>query len=180
MLTALIYTANLDKEDAVAFEKIYYSYRSMLFNLAKSIVKNEQDAEDVLQNAFMKIADNLHCIEQIESRQTVSFLMVITKNCAFDFLRRQRDIISIDDNTLPELSDTNLEDLVSQISYSELCLCIKSLPSPYNEVLYFHFVYDYSIKETAKILNRRNSTVKMQLVRGKKLLIKALSEVQYG
>ncbi len=180
MISILMYTANLNTEDCTKFENIYYTYRSMLFNFAKSMVKNEQDAEDILQNALIKIADNLDCINSVDSRQTASFLMVITKNCALDFLRRQKNTVSIDDSSLFDIADSNLEDLVSQVNYGELCLCIKNLPSPYNEVLYFHFVYDYSVKETAKILSRKPTTVKMQLVRGKKLLIKALSEVRYG
>ena len=57
---------------------------------------------------------------------------------------------------------------------------ITGIPSPYNEVLYLHYAKDYSIKKTAKLLDRKELTVKMQLVRGKKILTEKLSEVLYG
>lgn len=179
MLILLICTAALSQDDAEKFEKIYYTYRHILYNLAKGITENEQDAEDILQNAFIKIADNLHCIDAIESRKTMSFLMVITKNCALDFLRKKKCLTSIDEPDFTEPADNTIESLASKIDYGELCRCIKALPSPYSETLYFHYVYDYSLKETARILERPVATVKMQLIRGKKILLKSLSEVQY-
>lgn len=175
------FTMNLDDADALKFENIYYTYRSMMFNLAKSIVKNQTDAEDILQNALMKVADNLFCIEEIHSKKAKSFLITVTKNTALDFLRRQNgNEVPLDSLQADRVSDGELEDLVSLISYKDLCKCIQNLPSPYNEVLYFRFVYDYSIKQTAKILDRKVSTVKMQLVRGKKILVLKMREVQYG
>ena len=69
---------------------------------------------------------------------------------------------------------------MSSIEYQQIVSVITSIPTPYNEVLYLHYVKDYSIKKTANILNKKTATVKMQLVRGKKILIDKLSEVLYG
>ena len=52
--------------------------------------------------------------------------------------------------------------------------CVKSVPTPYNEVLFLHYVNELPVKKTAALLERKVSTVKMQLVRGKKLLLQAL------
>ena len=68
---------------------------------------------------------------------------------------------------------------MSGIEYQKIVTVIKELKSPYNEVLYLHFVNDLSIRQTAKLLNRKEKTVKMQLVRGKKILVSKLSEVLY-
>ena len=78
------------------------------------------------------------------------------------------------------LDDSVLSGLVSNIEYQEIVSVITDIPSPYNEVLYLHFVKDYSIKKTATLLDKKTATVKMQLVRGKKILIDKLSEVFYG
>ena len=78
------------------------------------------------------------------------------------------------------LDESALDNLVSNIEYQEIVSTITNIPSPYNEVLYLHFVKDYSIKKTANILDKKTATVKMQLVRGKKILIDKLSEVLYG
>ncbi len=75
--------------------------------------------------------------------------------------------------------ENELDHIMADINYADLCRCIRDLPSPYSEVLYFHFVYDYSLKRTADILDRKPATVKMQLVRGKKILTNKLTEAHY-
>lgn len=129
----------------------------------------------------MFIAKNLKSINDIKSKETVSFLFVITKNTAYDYIRKSSKIIELPlTETESNLDESALENLVSNIEYQEIVSTITNIPSPYNEVLYLHFVKDYSIKKTANILDKKTATVKMQLVRGKKILIDKLSEVLYG
>lgn len=169
----LIFSFSTDaKYEKVTFEKLYYSYRDMLYATALGIVKNPADAEDVLQNAFIKISKNLGCIKDVGSKSTAAFLAVITKNSAYDFLRVRNKYseIPLYDTDLP-VSDDIIEQISLKTDYEKLVAIIKSIPSPYNEVLFLHFVYELSTKETAHILSRKTSTVKQQLVRGKKLLL---------
>ena len=181
MLSIILSSVDLNTEEKSKFESIYYRHKNALYHQAMSIVKNEKDAEDVLQEAFIKIAKNLKSISDIKSKETVSFLLVITKNTAYDYIRKSSKIIELPlTETEVALDDSALSNLVSNIEYQEIVSIITSIPSPYNEVLYLHFVKDYSIKKTANILDKKTATVKMQLVRGKKILIDKLSEVLYG
>ncbi len=182
MLALILSTVDLNEKQRVNFEVLYYKYRNLLFSIAKEIVNSDTDCEDILQNTFIKIAQNLDKIGDINSRETKAFLVVILKSCTFDFLRREKrhkETLLYDD--LPEIGDNDLEieRLTSSISYFEVCKAIKAIPSPYTEVLYLHFVCDYSVKKTAELLDRRTSTVKTQLVRGKKALQKNLREAEY-
>lgn len=182
MLSVILMSVDMNESENNKFEKIYYKYRNTLFSYAFSVLKSTEDAEDVLQNAFIKIAQNINCIKDTESKETASFLIVITKNCAYDFLRKNsndKELLTYGKEDLP--SDENLlEELVNDLEYEKIVSVIKGIPSPYNEVLYLHYVKDYSIKKTASVLERKASTVKMQLVRGKKILVEKLSEVLYG
>ena len=181
MLSIIFLAVNMDTEEKNKFESVYNRYKSAMFNKAVSIVKNESDAEDILQEAFIKIAKNIKSIDDIKSKETVSFLMVITKNTAYDYLRKSSKITELPLNEKEGAADdTALENLVSNIEYEEIVSVIENIPSPYNEVLYLHYVKDFSIKKTAALLDRKTATVKMQLVRGKKILIEKLSEVLYG
>ncbi len=181
MLLTIITATNIDGDEKTKFEQLYYKYRNLLFTYAKKIVKNDYDAEDVLQTALIKIAKNIKKIGELDSDTTISFLIVITKNTAYDFLKKscQKHEIPIEKVNLTPADDQTIDNLVSKIDYDAAVMCIKSIPEPYRSVLFFHYVGDYSIKQTADILDRKFSTVKMQLVRGKKILIKLLSEVLY-
>lgn len=181
MLSLILSAVDLNTEQKNKFEAIYHRYKSPLFYGALSIVKNENDAEDILQEAFIKIAKNIKQIDDIKKPETLSFLMVITKNTAYDYLRKTSKIKELPLLEGEEAADEKaLLELVGNIEYRDTVSVISRLPSPYNEVLYLHYVKDYSIKRTANLLGKKTATVKMQLVRGKKLLMEKLSEVLYG
>lgn len=181
LLCIILSSVNLNTDEKNKFETIYYRYKSLLFYQALNIVKNEKDAEDILQEAFIKIAKNIKSVGDIKSKETVSFLIVITKNQAYDYIRKSSKITQLPLSEREDVIDENsLNNLVSEIEYRELVSLITSISSPYNEVLYLHYAKDYSVKKTAVLLNRKAATVKMQLVRGKKILIDKLSEVTNG
>ena len=169
-----IYTFDTEGEKG-KFEVIYYRYRDMLYMCALGIVKNSADAEDVLHDAFIKIAKNIKQIDDINSKSTAAYLAVITKNTAYDRLRRLKRLneTPIDDCFLAA-DDTLIEEIAEKTKYEKLLAAVKSVPPPYNEVLFLHYVNEMPVKKTAALLGRKVSTVKMQLVRGKKLLLKAL------
>lgn len=180
MLSLLVITQDLSSDEKPKFEQLYYKYRNTLFFAAFNILKNRQDAEDALQNAFIKISQNMKSIEDLESAKTLSYLLVITRNTAYDYIRKNYKTEEIPIEEIDEMADFDIqiEKIVSNIDYKNTVSAIKSIPTPYNEVLYLHYVMDYSLSKTAKLLDRKNSTVKMQLVRGKKILLTKLSEVQ--
>lgn len=180
MLSVVLSAVDLNTGDKNKFESIYNIHKNALFYHALKIVKNESDAEDVLQEAFFKIAKNINAIDDVKSKETVSFLIVITKNTAYDYIRKSSKIIELPLSETEKFVDESvLDDLVSSIEYEQIVSVITSIPSPYNEVLFLHYVKDYSIKKTATILDKKPATVKMQIVRGKKILIDKLSEVLY-
>ena len=169
-----IYTFDTEGEKG-KFEVIYYRYRDMLYMCALGIVKNSADAEDVLHDAFIKIAKNIKQIDDINSKSTAAYLAVITKNTAYDRLRRLKRLneTPIDDCFLAA-DDTLIEEIAEKTEYEKLLAAVKSVPPPYNEVLFLHYVNEMPVKKTAALLGRKVSAVKMQLVRGKKLLLQAL------
>ena len=180
MLFIILSSVNLNDCEKNKFEIVYNTYKKILFSHAFNIIKNTTDAEDVLQEAFIKIAKNINAIDDINSKETVSFLIVITKNTAYDYIRKTSKIKEFPiSETLEAVDESALEALVSRIEYKEIVSVITDVPSPYNEVLYLHYVKDYSIKKTADLLKKKTATVKMQLVRGKKILLDKLSEVLY-
>ncbi len=78
-------------------------------------------------------------------------------------------------NDIEELSDdTFIETLCNKIDYDQIIEAIKSLNEKYRDVLYYHFVMELTVPQTAKLLDQTTSTTKKQLVRGKKMLLDLL------
>lgn len=73
-----------------------------------------------------------------------------------------------DSEEMPD--DALVEKIHDRIEYKKIVSAIASMGDIYRDALYYHFVLELSVPETAKLLNCKVSTVKQRLVRGKKLL----------
>lgn len=181
LLAVILSSVEMNADETNKVEAIYNKYKNILYYKALNIVKKETDAEDILQEAFIKIAKNIKAVKNIDSKETASFLIVIVKNTAYDYIRKTSKKAEFSLEETQMLADEKaLDNLVGNIEYQEIVAIISNIPSPYNEVLYLHYVKEYSIKQTADLLDKKIATVKMQLVRGKRVLTQKLSEVLYG
>lgn len=188
MLTLIMtYT---DNENKTTVEKLFNTYKKQMVMYALSILKNESDAEDAVQNTFIKIiSNNWKTVSKINNEIDIkNYLLKATKNSCVDILRRNKRQVVLSDfieNQNIDIPDDNdfVEFICSNLNYKELVAIIESLDRSYSEALYYHFVLELTIGETAKILNQKLSTTKMQLVRGKKQLIDLINskgETNYG
>lgn len=180
-----LYLAYLDEEnDIKLFEEIYNSYKNQMVTLALSILKSNEDAEDIVNDVFLNIAQkNFDVVRSIKNNVDLrNYLLKATKNTALNKINvKKRENVSL--NTVDEykidkialLSDDDFLDVIcNKINYNEIIEAIKSLSDKYRDVLYYHFVLEFSIPQTAKSLNQTLSTTKQRLVRGKKLLLNLL------
>ena len=178
LFLSMIYTdADNDKQ---FFEDLFDNYKKQMFLLAMSYLHNESDSEDAVQNTFVRIIKNSRdTVLKIENDTDMrNYLLKATKNSCIDIMRENSKQNMDSDFTRqsvsggPNLIDSEfVETICRKAEYEELVLMIKCLDKKYREVLYYHFVLEFSIAVTSKILNQNISTTKMQLVRGKKKLM---------
>lgn len=83
---ALINAIKEGKEEA--FHKLYLSFKDQVYNVSLSYLQNEQDAEDLLQEVFIKIYQSIHSFKHQSSLNT--WIYRITINTALDYLRRKK------------------------------------------------------------------------------------------
>lgn len=128
------------------FEKIYISYKSMMYAAAFSILRNEQDAEDAVHQAFVKIVKNISKISEPECPKTRGYVVTIVENTAINIYRRKkrRPAVSLDEGG-PWLA-------VEYEGSNELARCMAQLPGRYRQVLLLKHHHGYSTKEIAKML----------------------------
>lgn len=161
--------------NAKAQFEIYKLYYKAMYNSCLRILNNTQEAEDVMQEAFLSAFDKINSY-----KGEVSFgawLKRIVVNKALDYLKKTKiDCMPIDDK-IHQLSEEKTEkdefitdniDLIKQ--------AIEELPSGYRIVLSLYLIEAYDHEEIAEILNISASTSRSQYNRAKKKLIQILSQ----
>lgn len=141
----MIYMQMIDApEERSKFEQLYLTYRGMMFHAANSILHSEQDAEDAVHQAFLKVAEH---IEKIDAPcpKTKGYLVTIAENKAIDLYRRRRRHPEF------ELGDELSGIPVVYEGDNALAACILKLPARYREMIVLRYVYGYSVKETASV-----------------------------
>lgn len=180
----LLYTALInDENDSQYFEKIYIKYRSYMFHIARSILNNTSDAEDAVHDVFFNIASkHMYILNKLQNDNDLkNYLLKATKNTAINILKkRQRTplflgVFAEDIPDIPELSDNDFLDVIcTNAVYEDILNAISNLPETYRDVLYYHFVLEFTASEIANLFDKKTATIKQQLIRGKKLLLAKL------
>ncbi len=164
------------------FEEVYLTYRKQMFILANSILKNKQDAEDVVHDVFCLVASShIHVINNAVNISDIrNYLLKSVKNASMSLVRKRNTQINYFDKTRKKIQtpsdDRFVDEICLRLDCQDVIEVIDSLDDKYREVLYYHFVLDLTIPETAELVNRKFNTVQKQLVRGKELLLEKISK----
>ena len=142
------------------FIEIYNLYKNDIFRLSLSYTGKISDAEDIVQNVFIKIYNNLY---KLNSDDVKKWCMTVTINECKNLLKSfwKKKIFIKDDNNDFKVTDTY------QFSIKE---ALYKLNLKYRIPIYLYYFEGYKIKEIASILNTNINTVKTNLNRGKKKL----------
>ncbi len=143
----LVYMSLMDStDDRTKFERVYQSYKGLMFYTANRILNNPQDTEDAVHTAFVKIAENISKIQEAVCPKTKVFVVTIVENTAIDLYRKKKRLNIIDfPEGLPE-APVDLDD------GTMLAACMARLPVRYRQVLLLKYSYGFSNKELAKLL----------------------------
>lgn len=151
------------------FETIYHRYKHLLFRIAYSYVKNMEDAEDLVQETFMKrlYKAPVFCDEEHEKRWMIRIVVNLSKNYLMSFWHKKR-------TAMEELQETSV--VTFEKAEQNLWQEVLALPDKYKISMYLHYYEGYTCREIAEILACKESTIKMRLKKGRELLKMELSE----
>ena len=109
-----------DPGDRRKFEELYKKYRQTMYYTAYRILQNVDDAEDVVQTAFLRIINHLDDIDENDEPKTKSYVSIITQNLALDVYRKKkRDweaSFSYDEFQRCSFKSKSLSDLIFNVS----------------------------------------------------------------
>ena len=166
-----------DAGNRLRFEEIYETYCRQMFYKANCILRDEHEAEDAVHDAFIGIARNMKTVAAIANEQDLRYYVLrAAENAAYNRTRQTKHYTqAVPLENVPHVSDGGFWDsLCTRLEYEALVDIITALPRIYREVLYYHFVLEFSMPEVAQSLGLKLPTAKQRLVRGKKLLLQAI------
>ncbi len=172
--------------DIKAFEELVRRYDRNVFRIAQHITQNREDAEDVVQDAFLKAYGNLEQFQ--EQSKFYTWLVRIAVNEALMKLRRRRpertvsldqDVQTEEDSMPREVADwaPNPEQMYDQGELRDILRkTIQGLPPSFRTVFVLRDVEGLSTEETAEALDLSVPAVKSRLLRARLQLRERLSK----
>jgi RNA polymerase sigma-70 factor, ECF subfamily len=172
-----VLVAHARQGDTTAFAELVRRYEGKIFRLAQHVTQNREDAEDVLQETFMKAYEHLDQFKGDSKFYT--WIVRIAVNQALMKLRRRKTDKSVSlDEQIDTGEDTVVreiaawgEDPVQRFSREELGeildSAVQSLEPPYRSVFVLRDIDDLSTEETAEVLGLSIPAVKSRLLRAR-------------
>jgi RNA polymerase sigma-70 factor (ECF subfamily) len=173
--------------DGEAFRRIVQHGNQRLFRIARAVVGDDSEAEDVVQETYVKAYAKLDTFRAEANIHT--WLTSIALNEARGRLRQRRNTVDIDQIEAAQTRDSqvipfpmNEDSETPEANAARLQIrhlieaAVDSLPPLFRIVFIMRDIEDYSIEETASLLDMKAETVKTRLHRARRLLRTALDE----
>lgn len=169
--------------DGEKLEQLYDLYEQKMYAVAFSILHNEQQAEDVVQETFIKLLKNIKKIKEPSDARARGYVFRMIKSTAIDQYRRNQRrkgvCQPIEDMELGDQRD-EISELISYLARkTELDQILSQLPIQYREGIIYRFVHQLSVKETAAVLEIREEAVRKRQQKALKKMKDMLGEVEY-
>jgi RNA polymerase sigma-70 factor (ECF subfamily) len=142
----------------------------MLFNSSVRILKNREDAEDIVQDVFIK---GFQKIDQVKEGVSLgAWFRKIAVNASLDVIRKQKRTVWVEETKIleKEYEDIEIEEDTG-ITVEVIKECINELKEKYRIILVLYMIEDYNHREIGEQLNIKESTVRNQYKRGKSQLL---------
>lgn len=149
-------------------QQVAQRYTATLYRLAFSYCRNREDAEDIVQEVFLRYLKQKNEFPDEQKRK--SWLLKVTANACKDLLRAPWRCRCC---SLEEA----MEPAVLMQEESELLSAVLGLPAKYRGVVHLYYYEDQTVAEIAAVLNLSESAVRMRLMRARQKLREELGGI---
>ncbi len=169
----LVYLSMIeDDRTRERFITIYDQYKNLMFYAANHILQNEQDAEDVVHEAFLVIIDRLDTLWETRGPQIKALVLAITEHKAVDLWRRRghfgEQMVFEEERYTPSCK-------AEPIGLTE---AIANLPADYRALILMRYDMGFTTREIAKMLGKKEGAVARTITRAKERLRAELEKIQ--
>jgi RNA polymerase sigma factor (sigma-70 family) len=171
-------TVAMDEKTRLAlFEQIIVPHLNAAYNLAAWLTRNKDDAEDVVQEAYLRA---FRFFGGFHGGDGKAWLLAIVRNTCQTWLRREkgtRSVVMFDEQThSPEFAKTNPEvTLLKKFDVVSLRECLEGLPVDYREVVILRELEEMSYQEIADVVKIPIGTVMSRLSRARQRLAECVA-----
>lgn len=168
----------------IAFSTLLDTFWNDVYGFQLKRTKNENDAEDITIQTFSKAFDKIGSYD--ESYEFRTWLITISKNLHVDLIRKKKRTIldttegNSEDAIKKVLDDTpTVEDqLITEQNLATLLQCIKKLKPDYQKIINLRYFNELSYIDIAANLNEPINSIKVKLLRAKKLLAEVIKNTR--
>lgn len=160
------------------FEELMRRYELKLVRYAQSLGIEQNLAEDVVQECFIKAYKNIRSFNPKKGSWS-SWVYRIAHNCAMDSFKKRKKDLTVDEDEWWDtvaVPETVSEELNLKLNASVLKKGLDGIDSKYREPLILYFLENKGYKEVGEILRMPTATVSTRIKRGKEKLKKVLDE----
>lgn len=143
------------KKDNKGLEDLYRIYHKIVYGIAFSIVKNKEDAEDIMQIVFAKIQELDKT--KLPSNKEMTWLYTLTKNETLNYLKKKKGEVSLENIYEIENKNDEIDKKIDSIEFNRL---ISKLDKKEQEIISLKILSDFSFQEISELLNEPIGTVK--------------------
>ena len=145
--------------DMSGLQILYDNFARLLFSVTFTLTGSRETAEDVLQDTFLKVAENAASYKHRENGSVKAWLATICRNLALDSLRKTVPTVEIDDNLHTKDTAAHID---SDLAFFEL---LSPLDNEEKEIVILKLYSGFRHTEIAKILNQSPHNVRQKFKR---------------
>ncbi len=169
--------ARVKEGDKRAFEQLYNEYAEYAIRTAFAITKNNADASDAVQEAFIRVCRNIMFYDE-EKPFKPWFYRILVNECN-RIMKRRSKVIPIDQYLDDHSMGSQIDDYKFE-EYEELYAAIQGLSEINRIPIILKYLNSFSEKEIAEILDVNINTVKSRLFKGREKLKQTLLKMKEG
>lgn len=170
----LIKNALAGKESA--FKELYELYKKAMYIICLRYNSNREDAEDRLQDSFIKIFKELHQFERLRG-SFYTWCSRVTINTNLEYIRKQKlSFQEINETTIDLMKEQY--SVLADLELKEIILHVQKMPPGYRTVFNLYFFEGYNHKEIGEKLGISENTSKTQLMKSKTYLKTIINVVE--
>ncbi|WP_289053321.1 RNA polymerase sigma factor [Carboxylicivirga marina] len=163
--------------DERARYEIYQQFVKPMYNVAYRIVANQFDAEDVVQDAFIKAFKKIGSLK--DNRAFASWLKQIVVNEAISLIRKTKKMHLLAED-IEQITDVEVKEVSDDIPIEKVMKTIQELPHGARIVFTLRAIEGYRLNEVSELTGQTVNNCKVQYHRARKILSSKLKTILYA